>query len=68
MTDNSNHPIEWFENRIGEAIFRAPIYEDEKTRSSVGIKIRNKEHAHELFKLQRPGRPGYVDKKEQVLI
>jgi hypothetical protein len=68
MENCQQRPLEWFENRIGEFIYRAPVFKDEIERGQpVSIKISTKDHAKNLFELQRKNRP-YVDSKEKLSI
>lgn len=67
MNNNSKHPLEWFEQRVGTAIFREPIFESEKGRKKVAIKIRDKNHANQLFQLQRADRPPYTDTPYEII-
>lgn len=67
--EHQQHPLEWFENRIGQFIFRAPYFEDEKQRGlPVPIKVSTKDHAKKLHDLQRNDRPAYVDNKEKLTL
>lgn len=63
---NSTRPLEWFENRIGMVIFRPPLFDLERAHDAIPVKIKNKDHAKTLFDLQKPGRPPYADRKEDV--
>lgn len=65
MQDNKQQ-LKWFEDRIGSFIYRAPIFESEKTRPFIAMKVKDKNHAKLLFDLQRSGRPGYVDSSQDV--
>lgn len=61
MEDNK-HPLKWFEDRIGEFIFREPYFKDEIERGKpVPIKVSTKDHALKLYDLQRNDRPPYMD-------
>lgn len=60
----AGRPIEWFEARVGEAIYRQPIFPSEKGRPHVALKIRNKHHARLLFELQANNKAPYYDLKE----
>lgn len=66
MNNNSKHPLEWFEDRIGSVIYRAPIFSYEQTRDFVAVKVKDKAHAKTLFELQRRDRPAYTDNPKDV--
>jgi hypothetical protein len=67
--EDSKHPLEWFEARVGSFIIRAPYFKDEVDRGQpVTIKVSTKDHALKLYSLQRNDRPTYVDNKENLTL
>jgi hypothetical protein len=64
--NDSKQTLQWFENRIGQWIYRAPIFISEMSRPYIAMKIKDNKHAKLLFDLQRSGRPGYVDNAKDV--
>lgn len=67
MKNNSKKPLDWFESRIGQHIFRKPIFESEQSKPIVSIRVRDKRHAKILFDLQKSNRPEYVDHSSKIV-
>lgn len=60
-------PIEWFVNRVGSVIYRAPFFSFEQNmKEPPKQQIKSQEHAGMLFDLQRPGRPLWYDRPDEV--
>jgi phenylalanine-4-hydroxylase len=60
-------PIEWFINRVGQTVYRAPFFDFEKNRKEpIKQVIKSHEHAEMLFELQRPSRPLWYDNQTDV--
>lgn len=59
MPEDFKHPLKWFEARVGDFIYRPPIFAHESKQPYVAMKIKDKKHALLLYDLQRPGRPRY---------
>jgi len=64
ITTNEKHSLAWFEQRIGQKVFRPPHFEFEKGKQSVGVFITDKRHAEILHRLQRSRKDVYKDHQD----
>lgn len=60
-------PLEWFKSRIGQRIYRGKYFTHEKQqRENPCMIVQSAEHAETLFDIQKPGKPLYHDRPDEV--
>lgn len=62
----NTHTMKWFVDRVGNQVFRRPMFDFEEKNKSVGVKVRSERHATTLHKLQQNKGVTYYDQAHEV--